>query len=114
MNKGWIIGLGGGTLLAALLSGLAVDAPFRLHMGILTLVLGLATLTALRLPDRASVAAGEANYIDGPVRIGSLLTVFWGVVGFLVGVLVAVIPAGWIAGRRRTIEEDWERRHGRW
>lgn len=32
----------------------------------------------------------------------------------LVGVLVAVIPAGWIAGRRRTIEEDWERRHGRW
>nr|WP_314844644.1 MFS transporter [uncultured Microbacterium sp.] len=32
----------------------------------------------------------------------------------LAGVLIAVIPAGWIAGRRRTIEEDWERRHGRW
>ena len=89
MNKGWIIGLGGGTLLAALLSGLAVDAPFRLHMGILTLVLGLATLVTLRLPERAPDPAGEASYMDGPVRIGSLLTVFWGIVGFLVGVVVA-------------------------
>ncbi|WP_297110026.1 cytochrome-c oxidase, cbb3-type subunit I [uncultured Devosia sp.] len=75
--------------MAALLSGLAVDAPFRLHMGILTLVLGLATLVALRLPERVAVPAGEASYMDQPVRIGSLLTVFWGVVGFLVGVLVA-------------------------
>ena len=89
MNKGWIIGLGGGTLAAALLSGLAVDAPFRLHMGILTLVLGLATLVALRLPERAAGPADELTYMDGPVRIGSLLTVFWGVVGFLVGVVVA-------------------------
>ena len=89
MNKGWIIGLGGGTLAAALLSGLAVDAPFRLHMGILTLVLGLATLVALRLPERVASPVGELTYMDGPVRIGSLLTVFWGVVGFLVGVVVA-------------------------
>jgi cytochrome c oxidase cbb3-type subunit 1 len=89
VNKGWIIGLGGGTLAAALLSGLAVDAPFRLHMGILTLVLGLATLVTLRLPERVASPAGELTYMDGPVRIGSLLTVFWGVVGFLVGVVVA-------------------------
>ena len=41
---------------------------------------------------------------------GSWLIPLW----LLVGVLVAVIPAGWVAGRRRTIEEDWERRHGRW
>lgn len=32
----------------------------------------------------------------------------------LVGVLLASIPAGWIAGRRSSIEDEWERRHGRW
>lgn len=32
----------------------------------------------------------------------------------IVGVLVVSIPFGVIAGRRRTIEEEWERRHGRW
>jgi len=30
------------------------------------------------------------------------------------GVLVATIPFGVIAGRRRTVEEEWERRYGRW
>ena len=30
------------------------------------------------------------------------------------GVLVVSVPAGIIAGRRRTIEDEWERRHGRW
>ncbi|MBS0022918.1 MFS transporter [Microbacterium paraoxydans] len=29
-------------------------------------------------------------------------------------VLVVSIPAGIVAGRRRTIEDEWERRHGRW
>ena len=32
----------------------------------------------------------------------------------LAACLVAAVPAGWIAGRRRTIEDEWERRHGRW
>ncbi|GAA3933119.1 CynX/NimT family MFS transporter [Microbacterium soli] len=29
-------------------------------------------------------------------------------------VLIAVIPAGMIAGRHRTVEDEWERRHGAW
>ncbi|MCZ4303059.1 CynX/NimT family MFS transporter [Microbacterium oxydans] len=32
----------------------------------------------------------------------------------IAGVLVVVIPAGVVAGRRRTVEDEWERRHGRW
>lgn len=32
----------------------------------------------------------------------------------IVGVLIASIPFGIIAGRRRTVEEEWERRYGRW
>ncbi|MGF2949159.1 MFS transporter [Microbacterium alcoholitolerans] len=30
------------------------------------------------------------------------------------GVLIVTFPAGMIAGRRRTIEDEWERRHGAW
>ena len=32
----------------------------------------------------------------------------------IAGVLVVAIPFGLVAGRRRTIEDEWERRHGRW
>jgi CP family cyanate transporter-like MFS transporter len=32
----------------------------------------------------------------------------------IAAVLVVSIPAGVVAGRRRTIEDEWERRHGRW
>ena len=32
----------------------------------------------------------------------------------IVAVLVVSIPFGIIAGRRRTVEDEWERRHGRW
>ncbi len=31
----------------------------------------------------------------------------------LLGVLVFAFPVGWLAGRRTTIEDDWEARHGR-
>lgn len=85
---GWIIGLGAGALGALVLSGLAVDDAFRAHMGILAIVLGLGAIIALRLPQPAKVET-EADYMDGPVRVGSILTMFWGVVGFLVGVVVA-------------------------
>ena len=54
---GWIIGLGAGTLAAVALSGLAVDDAFRVHMGILSLVLGLSTIVAMRLPQPAAVEA---------------------------------------------------------
>ncbi|WP_298039167.1 MFS transporter [uncultured Microbacterium sp.] len=32
----------------------------------------------------------------------------------ILGVLIVSIPFGFIAGSRRTVEEEWERRHGRW
>ena len=32
----------------------------------------------------------------------------------LAAMLVVVCPAGWVSGRRRTIEDEWESRHGRW
>ena len=32
----------------------------------------------------------------------------------MIGVIVVAVPAGLIASRRSTIEDEWERRHGRW
>lgn len=32
----------------------------------------------------------------------------------IAGVLVVAMPFGWVAGRNRTIEDEWEHRHGRW
>jgi cytochrome c oxidase cbb3-type subunit I len=91
---GWTIVLAVSTFLALALSGLAQDAAFRVHMGLLTFVLGLATIVVMRLKPPAFVPdtvaeAQAAGYFDAPIRIGTILTVFWGVVGFLVGVIVA-------------------------
>lgn len=52
-----------------------------------------------------------------PVLVGVLhdATGGWTVPLLVVGaMLVASIPAGMIAGRRRTVEDEWERRNGAW
>ncbi|MFP1601102.1 CynX/NimT family MFS transporter [Microbacterium sp. 2216-1] len=52
-----------------------------------------------------------------PLLIGVLhdLTHAWTVPLLIVaGVLVVTFPAGMIAGRRVTVEDEWERRHGKW
>ncbi len=91
-NLPWIILLGAGALFALVLSGLGVDAPFRAHMGIIAAVLALATIILLtrRDPLPAAGQPDRTGYFDAPIRIGSILTVFWGVVGFLVGVVIAL------------------------
>ena len=91
-NLGWTIALAGGAFLALVLSGLAVDAPFRAHMGIIAVVLALATMVLMgwRGPAAADGPASEGIYFDAPIRMGSILTIFWGCVGFLVGVLIAL------------------------
>jgi len=86
---GWIIALGAGAFLALVAAGLSRDPSFQTHMGILTVVLALAALAVMRLPQPAGAEDDRSGYMDAPIRIGSILTVFWGVVGFLVGVIVA-------------------------
>src|SRR5690606_11208002 len=52
-----------------------------------------------------------------PFLVGLLhaMTLAWTVpLVVTMAVLVVSIPFGLIAGRRRTVEEEWERRHGRW
>ena len=94
-NLGWIITLAAGALFTLVLSGLGQDALFRTHMGIVAAALGIGAIVLMRRPDHVAVPAGvaeadKAGYFDAPIRIGSILTIFWGVVGFLVGVVVAL------------------------
>lgn len=81
----------------------ARDAGFAVHMAIMSVsALALAFLSMSKA-DWA-VAAGEAaaplvptgRYDDDVIRWGAIATLFWGIVGFLVGVVVAsqlVFPA---------------------
>jgi cytochrome c oxidase cbb3-type subunit 1 len=60
-------------------------------MAILAFVLGLSTIVTMRLPQPAAVSAStDEGYMDGPIRIGTIMTVFWGIIGFTVGLLAAL------------------------
>ena len=88
-NSGWIIILAAGALLTLVLSGLGQDALFRIHMGIVTVALGLGAVVLMRPPDQARVPSGvaeadKARYFDAPILLCSILPVFWGVLGMLV------------------------------
>ncbi len=83
-----------GTLLAVFAAAFAHDDLFRIHAIILAVHLGPATIYVAR-----KVATGgfkeedKSGYMDGPIRIGVILTVFWGVIGFTQGVLIATALA---------------------
>ena len=90
-NTGAAIVLAVGALITLLLAGFAQDSLFRIHMGVVTVALGIAAIVALRRIDFSGSALvdDESGYMDGPIRVGAIMTVFWGVVGFPVGVIVA-------------------------
>ena len=52
-------------------------------------VVAAATATAALAPGQAS-SAGEVTYVEAPLRAFAAITAFWGVVGFLVGVVIAL------------------------
>jgi cytochrome c oxidase cbb3-type subunit I len=73
----------------------ATSAGFAIHGVIILVACLLAAFTTLRqvqpsatggwyLPDRS-----DGGYHDGVIKAGVIATVFWGVVGFLVGVVIA-------------------------
>ena len=80
-------------LLTLLGAAMGHDTLFRTHMWVATVVLGLGAILLFRrvaVGNAAATAEGnELNYFDGVVRYGVIATVFWGLAGFLVGVIVA-------------------------
>ena len=84
-----------GAFLALLAVGFAHDSLFQAHMWVAFISLLLGTFFLLRnatfAPAGAPAAVPDRNgYIDEVIRYGVIATTFWGVVGFLVGVVIAL------------------------
>ena len=81
-------------LLGVLGAGFAHDAQFAFHAGLIAaLAMGLAVwrLRTMDVTGHVPVRMDHAGaYMDGPIRYGTVATVFWGVVGFLVGLVIAL------------------------
>ncbi|WP_326523854.1 cytochrome-c oxidase, cbb3-type subunit I [Sphingomonas sp.] len=72
---------------------LAADGGFAVHMAIMSLAaLSVAFLTMRRVQNVDADAAPRVpagRYDDEPIRWGVIATVFWGIVGLIVGVVIA-------------------------
>lgn len=76
---------------ALVAAGFGVDEPFRQHMWVLFFAVAGFTAILLRNTEfKPAVPIEPAAYMDGPIRYGAIATVFWGVVGMLVGVVIAL------------------------
>jgi cytochrome c oxidase cbb3-type subunit 1 len=83
--------------LALAAAGLAQDAAFQAHMWVLFFTLLAGAILLMRQAQFAPAGAASIPlrgdngfYMDGPVRYGVIATMFWGIVGFLVGVVIAL------------------------
>ncbi len=74
----------------------AVDTGFAIHMAIFGLAAIAGLVIALRKTDYLAMANGtrvavdQSRYDDDLIRAGVILTTFWGCVGFLVGLVIAL------------------------
>ncbi|MFM6831224.1 MAG: cytochrome-c oxidase, cbb3-type subunit I [Novosphingobium sp.] len=84
----WLAGL----LLAVLACAAAVDTGFAIHMGIVALACIIGLVVTLRGVDlsRAILAPDQGRYDDDVIRWGVIATVFWGMAGFLAGLVIAL------------------------
>ena len=83
-----LIVLGAVALLAAIATNYAHDLAYQVNALVVMLAAGITFLWTLRTmgePKRIN----QTEYMDGVVRAGVIATAFWGVVGFLVGVVIA-------------------------
>jgi cytochrome c oxidase cbb3-type subunit I len=85
-------------LLALLGAAFARDDVFQTHMWVAFFALALGAVMLLRQADYAPATApaniplrdnGDTAYMDGPIRYGVIATMFWAIVGLLVGVVIA-------------------------
>jgi cytochrome c oxidase cbb3-type subunit I len=97
------LGVWGAVLLLAIIAlALARDTAFAVHMGIIAAVAALlAVVTMTRFDPVAKAQSifkmppGPSHYDDDVIRWGVIATMFWGLAGLLVGVIIAtqlVIP----------------------
>ncbi len=82
------------TFLALMGAAFAADPLFQAHAWILFFILSGSSIVLIRRVQftpagHAPVAEDTSGYMDEVVRYGVIATVFWGIVGFLVGVIIA-------------------------
>ena len=82
-----LVALGIAGLFALVAAGRGHDELYSIHMCIFALAAGLMFIRNMVGASRPAVPEGEMDM--GLIRAGVVMTVFWGVVGFLVGVVIA-------------------------
>ncbi|GHF41385.1 cytochrome-c oxidase, cbb3-type subunit I [Seohaeicola zhoushanensis] len=85
-----LIALGLITLVAMMGINFARDLAYMVHAIIIMLVAGGMFIYTLRKTGEPVPATPSNEYFDSVVRAGVIATSFWGVVGFLVGVVIAL------------------------
>ena len=88
------VAAGFAAFLALLAAAFAKDSLFQAHAFILMLVLLISSVFLIRRvkiasPGEVLMPADTSGYMDEVVRYGVIATTFWGIVGFLIGVLAA-------------------------
>ena len=104
-----IPGIGLFAFVALMGAAFGVDAPFRQHMWVLFFTLAAFTVILMRRTSFETAAPADPSaYMDEPIRYGSIATMFWGVVGLL----MVVVLGGTAAARAATrlTSADWLRR----
>jgi cytochrome c oxidase cbb3-type subunit 1 len=82
------------TFLCVLAVGFSEDALFRSHVSVIASVLFVSSIILFRRVEFVDAGAtrievDKSGYMDGVVKYGVIATIFWGIVGFLVGVIAA-------------------------
>jgi cytochrome c oxidase cbb3-type subunit 1 len=76
--------------LAVLAAGVTADPRFAVHAWIVALAAIAAVVVGLNTFDPEGKPRPQSKYLDGVVRAGVIATVFWGLAGFLVGLVIAL------------------------
>ncbi len=75
---------------------LAADAGFAVHMAIIALAAGITLWVTINKADYAAIGRGILKapdpgvYDDDPIRWGVIATIFWGIAGMAVGLIIAL------------------------
>ena len=94
-NRMWdwikIATFGAIALLAAIAANWARDLAYQVHaLIVMAVAAGLVRLDRAPHGRAGRAAAGLDEYSDGVIRAGVIATTFWGLAGFLVGVVIAL------------------------
>jgi len=92
-SGGWLLA----AMIAVFLAAAAADSGFAVQMGIVAIAALIAAWATASRADYGAIARGEAPargnqglYDDAPIRWGVIATLFWGVAGFLAGLVIAL------------------------